>query len=132
MSALARSRAAQRGARTRVARAARRGQKTPRSTEEVDAERDARGQQTVQGARGGLPARGRVRRLHTHVEAVTGALLVATEDESVFGALITRPLAVGDPVEVRPRAGATVRRGTIAEVVPLNRNFDYVAIGVRW
>jgi hypothetical protein len=98
----------------------------------VDAERDAHGQQTLQGARGGLPARGQVRRLHTHVEAVTGALLVATEDESVFGALVARPLAVGDPVEVRPRTGTEVRRGIIAEVVPLSRKFDYVAIGVRW
>ena len=106
MGSFARSRAAQRGARTRVANAARRGSKTPRSTEEADAERDARGRPTLSAGRGGLPPRAHVRKLYTHVEALSNAPMVASDDPDVFGIILRRPLQVRGQAPLNPLAMA--------------------------
>ena len=118
MGSLARSRAAQPGVRTRIADWVRRGSKAPRTTAEVDAERAARGQETLSDRRGGLPARGQVRKMHTHVESVTGALMVATEDENVFGMLLVRPLGIGDAVEITRREGCLQPSAAAAAAQP--------------
>ena len=132
MGFLARSRAAQRVARTRIAKATRRGSRAARSTEEVDAEREAHGRPTLSASRGGLPPRARVRQMHTHVEMLSSALMVVSEDPDVFGILLTRPLDVGDDIEISDRASGVVRAARVAEIIRLGTGFEYVAIGVRW
>jgi hypothetical protein len=148
MSKLSRSRAAQRGARTRVLNAARRGTAAPRPTAEVDAERAARGRETLAERRGGLPPRSQVRKAHTHVDALTGGLLVATGDEHTFGMLITRPIAVGDQLDIRGASApiepsgiwasapaevssAPARLAVVKEIWLVGNANDYVRIGIH-
>jgi len=131
MSSTARSRAAERAARTRVARLCVRGFKKPRSTREVDLERAAQGRITVAEQRRGLPTRGEARRAATHEEVESGAQLVGTEDPDVFGVLVADPFLPGDEIVLASKLDETSRRSaTVVECAQIGRTPGYYMIAL--
>lgn len=89
-----RSRVALRAAATRIRRERERTE--PRPSDEVDDEREARGQPTLRAQRGGLPPATQAKKLATHVQDGSKNAWVATDDPCVFGVRISGQLARTD------------------------------------
>ena len=84
MNAGYRSRAAERGARTRIEKDSRRDKKPRRTSEEVDEERATKGKPTLSEQRAGLPPPQKWAKMATHGDEF-GRTWVSTEDAHVFG-----------------------------------------------
>ncbi len=104
--------------------------KERKTTEEVDAERSAKGKTTRQEERGGLPAVANARRLATHLDEHQNAW-VATDDPRVFGVKNKRAKpfpSVGDVVLLTLIKDKTTRTGRVMEVQQLSSFYNVVAI----
>lgn len=122
MSSLARSRAAERGARTRVSRNATRGYDGPalrRRELAVSAEE----------RRGGLPPRNQARRLATHVDSLSGGLMVPTEDEDVWGVYGLAEVEADQLLLFHTlEGGETARSAVVSESYPIGVGYYLVGI----
>lgn len=127
-----RAAASRAGVRTRRIREIRHGREPPRSTEEVEAEREARGVPTLASQRLGLARPQKLRAGATHVDADTGLpwTCVSGADENVFGVRCMRrcPYARGQAVNVRNLASMQLVRGTVAEVEQRTSTMYIIAI----
>lgn len=128
------SAAARRAARTRAIRASRYAEVRPRRpTEVVDAEREEAGVPSLRQMRRGMPPRAKARASATHVDALSGAPMVASEEaEDLFAILTRAPVAPGTELFIERVREAVRTPATVREAARIGAAPGYYYISVTF
>jgi len=94
----------------------------------VDADRDAHNKETLLFRRHGLPPRNRAKKAATHVDALSGSFLIATQQENLFGS-IGQAVAAGDSMRIECE-GEAPREVTVVESVQVGPSPGYYIVAV--